>query len=562
MTRHRRWMRRTRTVTAARATGRASAAVAAVTMAAVSLVAPFAAAGSPLGDPGRVRHPVRPAPPGDAVRRVDTYLSQVRDEPGRLREFLADLPKGADLHTHLSGAVPTERLLDLAVDDGLCVGTTDHAASTGPCGAGQRPAADTRTDDRFHDAVVRAWSMKGFTGRRAESGHDHFFATFGKFGEATARKGDMLATVAARTAAQNVQYLETLLSRQSGATADLAQRVGYTSDFARLRARLLADDAFDQIVGDATRETDADFARMRSLLRCATPSADRGCDLVIRQNFQVGRLGAPEVVFAQLLLGFELAERDRRYVGVNLVQPEDDVRALRDYRTHMRMVRYLRGVYDRARVTLHAGELTPGLGAVRPRDLTFHIRSAVETAGAARIGHGVGIGHERGSRQLLKAMARRHVLVEVPLTSNCQILRVCGREHPLPRYRRYGVPVTLATDDEGVSRTDLTHEYARAVREFRLRYGDLKAMARAALDHGFLSGRRLWLGPDDHRPAAPCAGERLGGTAPSPACAALLRASDKAALQWRQEAAFRRFEARYGAEAGAGDSAERGTRRG
>jgi adenosine deaminase len=262
-------------------------------------------------------------------------------------------------------------------------------------------------------------------------------------------------------------------------------------------------------------------------------------------------LGKPEVVFAQLLLGFELAERDRRYVGVNLVQPEDDVRALRHYRTHMRMIRYLRGVYDRARVTLHAGELTPRLGAVRPRDMTFHIRSAMETAGAVRIGHGVGIAHERRFRQLLKAMARRHILVEVPLTSNCQILRVCGRKHPLPLYRRYGVPVALATDDEGVSHTDLTHEYARAVRDHRLRYGDLKSMARAALDHGFIRGRRLWRGPDDHRPAQPCADDRLGGPTPSLACAALLRDSDKAALQWRQEAAFQRFETRYGAEGGA-----------
>ncbi|MFI4979432.1 MAG: ATP-binding cassette domain-containing protein, partial [Nevskiales bacterium] len=46
-------------------------------------------------------------------------------------------------------------------------------------------------------------------------------------------------------------------------------------------------------------------------------------------------------------------------------------------------------------------------------------------------------------------------------------------------YVRYGVPVALATDDEGVSRTDLTHEYLRAVQTYDfVTYPLLKRMAR------------------------------------------------------------------------------------
>lgn len=487
-------------------------------------------------------------PASTVEQRVDAYLDEVRDEPGRLRSFLRELPKGGDLHTHLPGAVPTERLLALAIDDGLCIDTTTFVAAAPPCRPGQRPAADTRTDRTFHDDVVRAWSIKGFSRRGGESGHDHFFATFGKFGAATARKGDMLAIVAARSARQNLQYLEPLISRQSQQTTELAERIGFDRDLAGVRARMLADPAWDGIVAAAIRETDTDLARSRSLLRCGTPHADPGCAVVIRQDSQVGRAQPPAVVFAQLLLGFELAERDPRFVGVNLVQPEDGERALRDYRLHMRMIRYLHGVYDKARVTLHAGELAPGLGAVRPRDLTFHVREAVMTAGAERIGHGVDIAGERDAPELLREMARRHVLVEVPLTSNCQILEVCGRTHPFALYRRYGVPVTLATDDEGVSHTSLTAEYTRAVRDFALGYRDLKTIARASLDHAFVQGgRRLWRGPDDYRPAAPCAADTPGDHRPSRPCRALLRSSAKAALQWEQEARFQRFERRYGA---------------
>ena len=53
-------------------------------------------------------------------------------------------------------------------------------------------------------------------------------------------------------------------------------------------------------------------------------------------------------------------------------------------------------------VALHAGELWIGL--VPPDDLTFHIREAVEVAGARRIGHGVALAYERRSEQLLDEM--------------------------------------------------------------------------------------------------------------------------------------------------------------
>ncbi|MFF1615672.1 hypothetical protein ACFVYA_48750 [Amycolatopsis sp. NPDC058278] len=116
---------------------------------------------------------------------VERYLETVRHDPVRLRAFMLDLPKGGDLHSHLSGAASTELLISLAAQDGLCIHTTTFVAAAGPCGAGQRPAADTSSDPAFRRAVLMAWSMEGFQAGQGESGHDHFFATFGKFGAVT-----------------------------------------------------------------------------------------------------------------------------------------------------------------------------------------------------------------------------------------------------------------------------------------------------------------------------------------------------------------------------------------
>jgi adenosine deaminase len=84
-------------------------------------------------------------------------------------------------------------------------------------------------------------------------------------------------------------------------------------------------------------------------------------------------------------------------------------------------------------------------------------------------------------------MASKRIMVEINITSNDVILGVKGREHPLPVYLAAGVPVALCTDDEGVSRIDLTHEYVRAVSEFGLTYRDLKNIARTSLEHSFLA---------------------------------------------------------------------------
>jgi adenosine deaminase len=482
---------------------------------------------------------------GVSERRTARHLEAIRDNPAKLRAFLAAMPKGGDLHNHLSGAVPTETLIGYAVQDGLCIDTATLAAApapppAAPCPAGERPAADSATDAAFFAQILRAWSMEDFVPGTV-TGHDHFFATFGKFGLATVRKGDMLAAVAQINAEQNVLYLETLVSRQGDAVRTLAQQVGFDPDFAAMRNKLLAGGMAD-VVRAASAETDADDARFEALLGCRTPHPQPGCSLVWRYDYQVGRATDPQIVFTNLLLGFELQRSDPRYVGVNLVQPEDNPVALRDYTLQMRMIRYLRSVYPTAHVTLHAGELAPGL--VAPADLRFHIRQAVDIAGAERIGHGVDLVHETGYRALLRTMARRHVLVEAPLTSNAQILGVSGPAHPFSRYRAAGVPVALATDDPAVSRIDLTHEYAVATTTYDLRFRDLKNLARASLDHAFLPGHSLWLSRDLYRRRAACARDSPAVGRPSARCRAFLRTSAKATVQWRQEVRMSAFERR------------------
>ncbi|MBY0429758.1 MAG: adenosine deaminase, partial [Rhodospirillales bacterium] len=322
---------------------------------------------------------------------------------------------------------------------------------------------------------------------------------------------------------------------QGDGAQTLVKKAGWTSDFAAQRQRLV-EAGLDQVVAAARKNLDDLLARQQALMGCGTSAAEPGCAVSVRFLQQASRVKPKEQVFALLAIGFALAEVDPRVVGVNLVSPEDSPVALADYTLHMEMIRSLALTSPKAGIALHAGELV--LGLVPPDDLRFHIRQAVEIAGAKRIGHGVAVMEEDQPLALLDEMARRNVLVEINLTSNDSILGVKGAAHPFPVYRAQGVPVTLSTDDEGVSRNDLSREYQRAIETYDLSYGEMKEISRNGLEYSFLGGPSLWRSTRPFQTVEACA------NLAAPSCQSYVGTSDKARRQRDLEQAWEAFDRR------------------
>ncbi|WP_051341166.1 adenosine deaminase family protein [Azospirillum halopraeferens] len=511
---------------------------------ALTLFLAVGCAGLPgAGTPGAVPD----AMDGAAARR----FAAVREEPPALRAFLQAMPKGADLHTHLSGAVYAETYVRAAAAAGLCFdrGTLTLTAPTPPCDAarGRPPAAAALTDYGLHTRIVNALSMRSFVATDGTSGHDQFFATFGRFSAANDDAAALAAEVVDRAGRQGVHHIELMSTARGDRVRALGRALPWTGDFAAMRAWLMAN-GLPAEVEAGRRDIDALEARRTGLQRCGTPQAAPGCGVSVRYLQQVSRTAAPSQVYAQMVYAFALSAADPRVVGMNLVAPEDHPTALADYRLHMAMIDHLRGGQPSMNVALHAGELT--LGLVPPEELRFHIREAVTTGHARRIGHGVSVMYEDDPYGLLRTMAEGKVAVEINLTSNDVILGIRGKDHPFPLYRAAGVPTVITTDDEGVARSDLTHELQRAVQTHGLDYAALVENARNGLEYSFLPGASLWADPRAATrtpacaaadPAADPAVDPASGALPA-ACAALLDASDKARVQWRLERALAAFE--------------------
>ncbi|CAH1650297.1 Adenosine deaminase [Hyphomicrobiales bacterium] len=436
------------------------------------------------------------------------YFETSREDHSRMRALLRRMPKGGDLHTHLSGAVYAERYVSWAIRDGLCLRRSDMTLMAPPAGASQDqpcgadpsaiPVADAvsgRNGQTNYDLLINALSMRWFLpSPEVPSGHDQFFGTFGKFNAATG--GDHWDKTAQSIAemtvdqlrqydAEAVQYVEFMATFFEGEQRQrMAQAIAQEAEPAAMLEALERHGLAELVTARAEQLSDM-IARIERLRDCGSDKQNPGCGVTFRFIAQINRNSAPIEVFAQTALATALVRKAPHIVvGINYVGPEDYRISLRDYRTHMRWIRYL--ARDDVPVALHAGELWMGL--VPPPDLDFHIRDAVETAGARRIGHGTAVVFERDMDSLLAEMRRRGVTIEIALTSSDVILGVRGKEHPISIYLASGVPVVLATDDAGVSRIDLGNEYYRAARDHGLGYRQLKAIARNAIAHSFLTG--------------------------------------------------------------------------
>ena len=173
-----------------------------------------------------------------------------------------------------------------------------------------------------------------------QSGHDHFFDTFVKFGPATwARPARCWPKLFHARPRGRVLYLELMLTPDGTTTgvvsSQIGDKVGWDGNFESTLNKLkTAASTERRRTGGricVTRKAEKD-----RLLKCGTTQADfrlLGDNSVHRSSGPDAPLGQ---VFAQMVNGFAMAnDPNSKVVALNLVQPEDALQSMKNFSLHM-----------------------------------------------------------------------------------------------------------------------------------------------------------------------------------------------------------------------------------
>jgi len=433
-----------------------------------------------------------------ATSKVAAYLESIRNKESALTAFFQLMPKGGDLHHHFSGSVYAEEMFEIARANNFYVDLQTWFVYPQQSGA---PASAVSIRDykgpvNIRENLINLWSVKDFK-NVSEASDDHFFNTFGYFAPTIwGNEIGFLKAIKERSIKENIQYIETMLVRPNYDRTNAGVRVylsSYDSTllylqsarneselkqvFDRMRNQLTTDLQFSQYA-------DAHTSYVKNIESQSHLPVALDTNILIRYQNYVSRTSEPSDVFAQLLLSFMTVDNSM-ILGVNIVAPEDNEVSMRDYWLHSEMFAYFHKLYPNVKYSMHAGELT--LGLVKPEDLTWHIRTAVMTAGAKRIGHGVDLAYEQDMRSLVKYMKENGIAIEINLASNQFILGVTNERHPFPLYFKYGVPIVISTDDAGVLRSNHTEQFVLLANRYKeVKYTNIKQFAYNSTNYSFL----------------------------------------------------------------------------
>jgi adenosine deaminase len=424
---------------------------------------------------------------------AENYLQKIRNNEAALTAFFQQMPKGGDLHHHFSGSVYAEPLLQKAIAENFYLNLeTLQVSRTKPSTGIWETFSFLKNNGMlafYEQKIMQTWSAKDYNG--SVPSDDLFFDSFDKFFPVvTDYFKDGLTELKNRAVSENVSYIETQLNIipcdmeiQDLVHFDSKLRNAANQKDEKAVLKLL-DDVYKLIQNRNAKKYAEDFNRNFIAKLHQESKIDDDRFTMRYQNF-VLRFMEPTELFKNLVIAFISANESKLVAGVNIVSPEHGETSMKDYWLHMVMFKYCHSRFPDVKYTLHAGELT--LGLVQPEDLTWHINSAIYTAGANRIGHGVAIAYEADSYDLLRYMSKNNIPVEINFASNEFILKVKEGRHPFTLYKEFNVPIVISTDDAGILRTNMTEQYVLLAKRYpEVSYETIKQYVYNSINFSFI----------------------------------------------------------------------------
>ena len=386
--------------------------------------------------------------------------------PIELHRFLYAMPKGGDLHHHLTGAIHPEWFLEIAkaqasrgyryyvktLINNCQFGTNEYGPraylllfrtiqesdynALDECEQSEyKPLAD------LQDNELAAWKKSQYLDKPYEGRSEFFEAHWSRIGRMVTNPylvAEALYYNMRSFGAEGMLYLEAQVP---------------VTNYVKADGSAFPPDQVMDIFRERLNQSDA-----------------KATGVTVRFQWAILRFAADAE--EQVRMGYEFVAKNPEYVGLNMVGREDNDKGypLRFLPT----LRELRHKYSNVRLAIHAGEVD------EPNE---HVRETL-LLGADRIGHGVNLITDPDTMLLM-----RHgpYMVEINLISNLLLEYVSDySQHPFPEYLRTGIPVALSTDDRGMWDSTLTDEFFVAVREFDLSWEEIRELSNNSIAYSFV----------------------------------------------------------------------------
>ena len=427
--------------------------------------------------------------PAQSPKGQSQRFELLRKNPDSLRLFFQAMPKGGELHHHYSGAIPANLYFSFARKAGMGLDTMSWKWYPADSLKSHKltPVRSWKSSlqTEIQEKLNTRWTVKGYAASGLSS-EDFFFHVFTEFDPLTGPEfwpmGFRYLLNEARD--QKINYRETILIEPTHSVSAPSE---WNSE---IRNLILKKDtnALNKKLRQVILSGMLNKAQIPGLdlIDTLMPNLENEFpDQTLRLQFYVVRVREPFDFFIRLAKSFEIAKQNKYFVNVNLVAPEDNPIALKDYGLHLWMYHFCQVYYSGLSASVHAGEITQN--EVDPSQLGWHISSLIERVHPQRIGHGVDVPLGEKGDSLLLALSNLRTAVEINLSSNKFILGVSGNNHPFMRYIKARVPLVISTDDPAILETNLIKEFIFLTQTYPdVGYLDIREMIVNSLEFSFL----------------------------------------------------------------------------
>lgn len=403
-----------------------------------------------------------------------------------LTNLFIELPKGGDLHLHAEGSIPLLYLSEFAVKYALYWDAKLKRFFPEQDEDNKRiPAIEI--DNTLWETIFKNISIRDVSPRKARK---HFFKAFQIIGDILDHVPlqEQLEVMVRNASMQNIQYLEVMLelSKQTIPNKIIEKFPKEINDESLefIFYELIETGYIENSLAEAQ-------AKLNSCDQSFFGDFSLGDENSVRIgiNIEVMRHHEIALFFCCTAAAMATAKCDKRVSGLTVDGPQYYVSATHNFLPQLQIIKFLKNKFPDIKITYHALEVNERLASLE--GMQEEAWQIMEYANPNRFGHFTGMQFSKNLIPLMVRLKKEAKMVEVSLSTVEATVNTSPEDNPVMMIFKSGIPVTLSSDDEAITHSNLSKQYEMGC-YLGLEYAEITLLLRSSLECSFLEGESIY----------------------------------------------------------------------